>query len=253
MWRNDSYRDYGWPEFNIKAIRAVSPYSRHRWVVGVLSAVFVLCVVWISYNLGQSRGLEIQRSALLDLRMVQEDLLKLNMEATHAWLEIEQLQNNGLSERQFKKILQKNIWALQRQIAEQKDELSFYRSILGSTETQEGLRIERIDLTIENERDVEINLVLSQVNEHQRIIKGSVRVTFHGQQNGQSIALPLPDLAQINDYPMPFKFKYLQEFPAVLKLPAGFKPTKIDVIVNTDKRSGIRTTTRSFDWSLLRG
>lgn len=252
MRKNYSYGVYGQPELKL---RTAAPYPKRRWAMGgLLLAAGTLCVVaWVGYYLGQGRGLEVQRTALLDLRMIQEDLLKLNMEATHAWLEIEQLQNNGLSERQFKKILQKNIWALQRQVAEQKDELGFYKSILGPPSAQKGLRIERIDLIVESERDVEINLVLSQVNERQRIIKGSVRVTFHGQKNGKNIALPLSNLTKIDDYPMPFKFKYLQEFPAVLKLPAGFKPTKINVVVNTDKRSGISTTKRSFDWSQLQG
>lgn len=232
----------------------VVPRSTGRkWLSFVLVVVTISCVGFFSYREGHKAGVEVKRQTLVSLNKLREDLIKLNKKTAESGLEMEKLQVANLLERQFQTELRDNMLELERTIARQKNDLNFYKKILAPTKQQEGLRIERIDLSVEDEERAEMNLVLVQIRTNQKIIEGTIKVTFSGKKNGKDVIYPLTKVAKVDDYPMRFKFKYLQEFPAILRLPAGFKPATINVRVDANSRHGTRTATRVFDWSQLQG
>lgn len=224
-----------------------------QWVIICLIVAITAGFTIFGYEQGRQRGLEVRHHALMELKSVRAGLLKLNLELEKTWLEIGHINKGGLMEHQMQQDLKNHIRALEEQISLQKKNIAFYRSILSPTAEQEGLRIERIDLIVEDERHAEMNLVLSQVKDEQSIIDGTVRVDLMGEKDGKQVKLSLSEVAKLSTYPLRFRFKYLQEFPAVLELPEGFEPYKINVIVDVDGRNGVGTATRSFKWSQLQG
>lgn len=247
---------------SVPSAKKISPtVAGKKPLVSRLLFILMLALLWsgvnfLAYDLGRTEGRQAQHSAIIQIRDIRANVLALNVAIADAWLEIEKSQADNLLEKNFHDSTRQHISVLEQTISQHKNQINLYRRILAPTTTDTGIRIERIDLIVADARSPEINLVLSQIKPDPKIITGEVQVNLSGQKDGKDITLPLSKVASFNnnnDYPMQFKLKHLQEFPAVLNLPSGFKLNTIDVIVSLNRPDGQRITRRTFKWSQLQG
>lgn len=138
---------------------------------------------------------------------------------------------------------------LQRKIQEQRDAIAFYRGIVSPADGGRGLRVQDLKLTKgKNEQAYRVRLVLIQVMQHDRSVRGNVGFSLEGEQDGVAVTYALQQLVPPDeDSSWPFSFRYFQDFDRNLVLPAGFTPEKITIEVRSRTKS-IASIEQSFLW-----
>ena len=147
------------------------------------------------------------------------------------------------------KVVEADLIDLQRKIQEQRDAIAFYRGIVSPSDGGRGLRVQDFKVRKgKDERQFHMRLVLVQVMQHDRSVKGNVEFSLEGSQDGKARTYSLKDLlptdAKSN---WPFAFRYFQDFDRELILPTGFTPEKVNIEVKSRTKS-IASVKQSFLW-----
>jgi len=143
---------------------------------------------------------------------------------------------------------------LQRKILEQSDAIPFYRGIVSPADGGRGLRVQDFKLKRgEQELAFVVRLVLIQVMQHDRAVKGNVGLSIDGEQDGVATTYTLQQLVPPGeDSSWPFSFRYFQDFDRNVVLPAGFTPERINISVRSQTRS-IVGIEESIVWQVSQG
>ena len=163
--------------------------------------------------------------------------------------EIARLETTQVIEKEAYQVVEANLSDLQRKIQEQRDAIAFYRGILSPKDGGRGLRVQDLRLTRgRDEQHYNLRLVLVQVMQHDRSVKGEVEFSIDGEIDGVA---PTYNLSQLlpedGSSSWPFAFRYFQDFERVLVIPDGFTPSTINVEVISRTKS-IASVKQSFDW-----
>ena len=152
-------------------------------------------------------------------------------------------------EREAYQVVEANLTDLQRKIQEQSDAIAFYRGIVSPKDGGRGLKVQDLKLTKgKDDRHYNVRLVLVQVMQHDRSVKGEVDFTLDGAVNGVATTYKLDQLLpEDGSSSWPFAFRYFQDFDRELVLPEGFAPETINVEVVSSTKS-IASVKQSFDW-----
>lgn len=163
--------------------------------------------------------------------------------------EIALLDTHREIDREAYQVVEANLTDLQRKIQEQQDAIAFYRGIVSPKDGGRGLRVQDLKLTRgKDERHYNVRLVLVQVMQHDRSVKGEVDFSLEGVQDGVATTYKLEQLLPDDgNSSWPFAFRYFQDFDRELILPDGFMPEKINVEVVSRTKS-IASVKQSFDW-----
>jgi hypothetical protein len=147
------------------------------------------------------------------------------------------------------KDVEKSLANLQQKIQDQRDAIAFYRGIISPADGQRGLRVQDLRLSKGKEqRQYYIRLVLVQVMQHDRSVKGEVNFSLEGAQDGVATTYKLKQLIPADETSSwPFSFRYFQNFDRQLILPEGFLPEKINIEVMSRTKS-IASVKQSFLW-----
>jgi cell division protein FtsB len=163
--------------------------------------------------------------------------------------EIALLETHREVDREAYQVVEADLAELQRKIQEQTEAIAFYRGIVSPKDGGRGLRVQDLKLTPgKDDRHYNVRLVLVQVMQHDRSVKGQVGFSLEGTQDGVSTTYTLEQLLpEDENSSWPFAFRYFQDFDRELILPDGFTPEKINVEVNSQTKS-IASVKQSFDW-----
>ena len=147
------------------------------------------------------------------------------------------------------KDVEKSLANLQQKIQDQRDAIAFYRGIISPADGQRGLRVQDLRLSKgKDHRQYYIRLVLVQVMQHDRSVKGEVNFSLEGAQDGVATTYNLKQLIPADETSSwPFSFRYFQNFDRQLTLPEGFLPEKINIEVMSRTKS-IASVKQSFLW-----
>lgn len=163
--------------------------------------------------------------------------------------EIALLETHKEIDREAYQVVEANLEDLQRKIQEQDQAIAFYRGILSPKDGGRGLRVQDLRLTKGNkERQYHVRLVLVQVMQHDRSVKGEVDFSLEGAQDGVATTYKLEQLLPEDaDSNWAFSFRYFQDFDRELILPAGFTPEVVNIEVVSRTKS-IASIKQSFVW-----
>lgn len=138
---------------------------------------------------------------------------------------------------------------LQKENMELKEEIAFYRGIVGTAEEVRGLQIRNFKL-IKNDipRNYRYRLILTQLIRGNRFVSGHVILAVSGVHNGIEKSLSQQEFVREDEDDMKFHFKYFQELQGEIVLPDGFVPLKItlSIIPQDNPRKTIEQT---FNWA----
>jgi uncharacterized protein DUF6776 len=187
--------------------------------------------------------------AISEQRLLQGKIDGLGDQIMQLKQEIARLETNRIIDAEAYKVVDTNLTDLQRKIQEQQNAIAFYRGIVSPKDGGRGLRVADLKLTRgKDERHFNLRLVLVQVMQHDRSVKGQVDFSVEGAQNGVATTYTLGQLSPENgSNSWPFAFRYFQDFDRVLVIPDGFTPETIIVEVISNTRS-IANVKESFDW-----
>ncbi len=143
---------------------------------------------------------------------------------------------------------------LQQKIQEQQDAIEFYRGIMSPSEGGRGLRVQDLRLSKGgDDREYKVRLVLVQVMQHDRAVKGDVGFSLEGAQDGVAVSYSLEQLVPADeDSSWPFSFRYFQTFDRDLVLPDGFTPERIHLEVRSRTKS-VSSVEQTFAWQASPG
>jgi hypothetical protein len=144
--------------------------------------------------------------------------------------------------------LRRTIKSLRDELADTEEEVRFYRELMAPSESQKGLRIEKLDLNRVDSERYEYRLMLTQIVDRHEWVKGDVQLSIVGLREGNEQVLSLTDLSEVEEYPIKFKFRYFQEFTGSVAIPVGFEPARI--LVTAQASGAERQLQRTFPWTV---
>jgi hypothetical protein len=155
--------------------------------------------------------------------------------------------------------LRENIKQLRDEAAGLKEEVTFYKSLMAPSSIERGLQIAEFELLpAEKSNQFTYHILLTQVEARRDWIQGDVRLEVRGRRRPEGspqyeeLVLSLTEIADIEPYPLKFRFRYFQDLSGMLTIPTGFLP---EAVVVTAVRRGSRSDNlqRAFEWVVRDG
>jgi hypothetical protein len=225
------------------------PGLGRRWIQVSILAIAIVFGTYLTFEFGRIQA----KYNIVDATAEQRDLLDVILGLEKEIVELKQgialLETHRDIDREAYQVVEVNLTDLQKKIQEQSDAIAFYRGIVSPTDGGRGLRVQDLKLTKgKNERQFHVRLVLVQVMQHDRSVKGEVDFSIEGAQDGEEVTYALEELLPADaDSNWAFSFRYFQDFERELVLPAGFTPEKVNVEVISRTKS-IASVKQSFLW-----
>jgi hypothetical protein len=225
------------------------PGMGRSWVQRSVILVLVLFGAYLTFEFGRIQARYNILDAFEQQQAFEQEVGDLETQILELKQEIALLQTHRDIDRVGYEDVETNLADLQRKIQEQSDAIAFYRGIVSPADGGRGLRVQDLRLTKgKGEKQFHVRLVLVQVMQHDRSVKGEVDFSIEGAQDGEAVTYALEQLLPADaDGNWPFAFRYFQDFDRELVLPEGFTPEKINIEVISRTKS-IANVKQSFLW-----
>jgi hypothetical protein len=211
----------------------------------VVIGLFALYVVYElgRYDAGYDRLAVSQERTDLEVKI--EGLEKTNRELRAKLAELDTIRVGRNQERAE---FARTVGELQAQVARQTQDLAFYRGIVSPSTATVGVKIQQLriapGLAVNTFR---VRMTLTQSGRPDEAVKGAVTLKVDGDSSGSPSSLDYSALTGGKESEHPFNFKYFENFDQEVTLPEGFRPERLTVEVDSD-RKGITPLTQSFLW-----
>jgi len=204
---------------------------------------------YLMFELGRIQANYSIVDRLAERRALQAQIFDLEEHIIALDEEITLLETHRDIDREAYKDVEVNLTELQQKIQEQGDAIAFYRGIVSPADGGRGLRVQELKLKkAQDDHVFTVRLVLIQVMQHDRAVKGNVKFSLEGEQDGVATTYTLQQLVPPDeDSSWPFSFRYFQDFDRTLVLPDGFTPERINIAVQSRTKS-IASIEQSFLW-----
>jgi cell division protein FtsB len=225
------------------------PGSGRSWVQRAILAIALVFGAYLIFEFGRIQAKYNVVDAISEQQALLHEIEDLENRIVVLKQEIALLETHQDIDREAYQVVEANLGELQKKIQEQRDAIAFYRGIVSPADGGRGLRVQDLKLTKgKDERQYHVRLVLVQVMQHDRSVKGEVDFSIEGAQDGIDVTYALEQLLPAEaDSNWPFSFRYFQDFDRELVLPAGFTPEKINIEVISRTKS-IASVKQSFLW-----
>lgn len=149
--------------------------------------------------------------------------------------------------------VRESVSALNAESAQLREQLNFYRNVAAPGQAQAGVRIVSLELLPEAVEGVwRYELLLLQPARRNRDASGEYAIDLMGR-NGKSVeTLTISDAFSPSSGKAQFSFRTFGTLEGQIKLPADFKPLRVQIRLEVDQGEGPRLRlSEIFDWSML--
>lgn len=229
-------------------VRTYAP-ARRRWLYAVL-ALLAVFAFYVTYEYGRFDGgfdrlMASQRAA--EYRVNLERLEKANRDMRVKLAEFESAEVGQGRERAE---VAKTIGELQARVAQQAQEIAFYKGVVEQGGNAPEVKIQQLRITAgAAPRQFRLRITLVQPVRSERSVSGTVAIRVEGERDGGPLTLDLGALTADKRAELPFSFRYFENFDPEITLPEGFRPTGVVVEVRS-ARKGVTPVTQSLPWSV---
>lgn len=223
--------------------------NRQYWALRVGAALAVAVAGYLVFEFGRIQAQYNIVEVAAERKAYEETIDGLESRITRLNEEIALLRTHReIDENAYDKV-EASLNGLQRKIQEQREAIAFYRGIISPADGGHGLRVQDLKVTKgKDEREYNVSLVLVQVMQHDRSVKGDVAFSVEGAQDGEAVTYTLEQLVPADqDSDWPFSFRYFQAFEREVILPDGFTPEKVNIEVRSRTKS-VASVEQSFVW-----
>jgi len=162
--------------------------------------------------------------------------------------EVASLQQTAAIDKKAYNEVDGSLKGMQKEVLELKEQVAFYRGIVSPTQAAAGLNITSFKLNkLGDDAGYHFKLVLTQVKQNNRVIRGKASILIDGLHNGVPQQLDVADLTGKAKPDLSLRFKYFQTIEGDMVLPEGFVPSSIlvDLKASDNDQNPIK---RTFNW-----
>jgi hypothetical protein len=231
-----------------QVVRARAPALRTAvFVAALLIGLFAVYVVYElgRYNAGYDRQAVAQQRTELEVKI--EHLEKDNREMRTQLAELDTFRVGRAREQAE---LAKSMGELQAQVAQQSQELAFYRGVVAQGAASIGIKIEQVRITATEHPGVySVHLSLLRSGRADTDALGSLLLGLDGATNGEAKSLDFAALTAGRTHELHYNFRYFQDFDQELTVPANFKPEQLVMELHSSKKD-VPPLSQSFVWTV---
>ncbi len=227
-----------------------------RWsrIRRLTATLLLLLAIPAAGWLGWDAALRSQAQTIHEHRILARHQAELERELSETRERYQQLQVDLLVAHESLAGSQSIIGDLEQQLFRLQQDLATYRGALAPTAMVPGLRIQAFELNAtEEERVFRYKVMVSRVGSEEETTQAQLFLEVEGTQDGESVTLSLSQLSALEEGEgLPLDFRYFQVVPgnaadAVLRLPEGFEPDKVQLRAEND---GKKLVEQVFDWNV---
>jgi hypothetical protein len=202
---------------------------------------------------GTYQSLEKVNALTLQRDSLQQQLIEAERSMVELSQRVKVLEKGGEVDRKAAEDIRQTVKALKAQVATLEEEVSFYKGIMAPSSGDEGLRVSKVEVGNPDGDRIGYSIMLTQVADNSSYVSGLAAVNVIGRQGSEQVILPLRDLdSDVTELGIKFRFRYFQEVKGQLTLPSGFKPQKIQVVLQATGNKAQRVE-RTEDWPQPQG
>lgn len=230
------------------------PGGRRNWALTIGVVVAVIGVGYLTFEFGRLQAGYNVVDAAAERKAYEDRIEGRDKQIASLKEKIALLETDRDIDRESYELVEDSLAGLQDKIQEQREAIAFYRGIISPADGGRGLRVQDLKVSKgKDEGEYHVSLVLVQVMQHDRSVKGDVEFSLEGAQDGVAATYTLEQLVpEDEDSDWPFSFRYFQTFERELILPDGFTPEKVNVEVRSRTKS-IASVEQSFLWQAGQG
>jgi hypothetical protein len=224
-----------------------------RVVLFCFGGLIALLALYIVYELGRyDAGYDRQAAAQrrTELQVQVEHLEKSNREMRTKLAELDTIRVGRAHEQAE---VARQMGELQAQVAKQAQELAFYRGVVQQGAATIGVKIEQLRISPgDRSGRYMVHLSLVRSGKADAEVQGTLLLSVDGTLGNADRTLDLGALTAGRQKDIRFTFRYLQDFDQPLTLPAGFKPERLAVEVQSSRRD-VAPLSQTFLWTVETG
>jgi len=218
-------------------------------LISVLTAA-ALGAAYASYYYGHSTAGFDYQQLKLSYEKAQQQLYEADQENTKLREATAVLKKSADIDKKAYSDVDDTLKNLQAEILELKGQVAFYRGIVSPTQNAAGLNITSFKLNklgAAVDSSYHFKLVLTQVKQNDRMIRGKANITINGLLNGEPKELDVSGLMGKARQDLNLRFKYFQTIEGDVVLPDGFVPSRVLVDLQPVGR-GQTAISQTYDW-----
>ena len=221
------------------------PFYKSLMVIFFLLGVAMLS--WMSYEFGALQGLQLKGELVREKDLISNQLEEANLVIQQMRQEIADLKVGGEIDSKANEEVRETIEALQSQLAEKNEEISFYKGAMVQNAEKKGLRVEMLDISSIALGRVKYSFLLTQVVEKHDYVEGGVQIELHGKMDDRQKVFQLKELDQKKPGAIKFRFRYFQVIKGEMVIPNGFLPREF-IVLAKPRGSNARPLQKKFAW-----
>lgn len=228
-------------------VKSYHPARKPLLISLVVAVIVIMCSSLYEY--GRFRGgfdsAEAKRERnILQLRIKEQEEEKIELTRQNEILN----QGKDIDRLAYAEV-DRSLAELQSEILELKEEVAFYRGVVGSAGESRGLQIRNFRLIKDGQtQGYRYRLILTQFVRNNRFVTGRVSFVVSGIQEGIERQLTQGDFVKQAPDDTKFRFKYFQELQGEIVLPEGFVPLKINLSIIPQDDS-LKPVEKIFNWT----
>lgn len=231
-----------------QVVRSRAPALRTALLIAaLLIGLFALYVVYElgRYNAGYDRQAVAQQRTELEVKI--EHLEKDNRQMRTQLAELDTFRVGRLHEQQE---VSRAMGELQAQVAQQSQELNFYRGVVAQGAVSIGVKIEQLRITAATRPgSYLVHFALVRSGRADSDVVGTLVLSVDGTVEGEAQSLDFAALSASHTRELRFNFRYLQAFDEELSLPPTFKPGQLQIEVRSVKKD-VAPVSQTFLWTV---
>ncbi len=219
-----------------------------KWLIRLSVTLVLILVGWFLYNYGYEQSGYHETRAEEEILRLRDRVAYLERQNQDLTDQVATLERSNLIDQQAAGDVKGALEAMENEMLELKEELSFYRSIVSPSKMKAGMHVQALQLEKgEAQGEYLYKLVLTQVRGNNRVARGVVNLKLKGMQNGAAKTLELADLIK-KGQSIKFSFKYFQSVEGSLTIPSGFEPEEIWIQVEP-KGKALESVEETYPWT----
>lgn len=224
--------------------------SRTQRVLRIAGVLFLLLglpmtsYLATSYYLGENTRqltaqVEQQNALMFDLR---RQIEALEQRAANAEMASE-IDRNSMEQ------LRQEILQSEEHIQSLEQQVGFYQSLMDSNPQQRGVYLESLEIKPANaDGEYQYNIIVAQRSSNHQRVSGHLNLQLIGDAEGElGQTISLAELTENQDS-LPLGFRFFQQLDGSIRLPAGFVPVRVRVVVQIDGDSAPRVD-ETYEWN----